>query len=172
MTDIKKQAKENVLAGIIGALLFSLAGGALWFILYQVGFLAGISGLVAVICSIKGYALFSKKESLNGVVISIVIAVLMMVLAWYLCLSLDVYRAYQEWYAAGEVDYTITFWEAIRGAYLFLSEGEILLAYLKDLGIGLVLCVVGAYRFVVDAVRRVRQEQQQAVSAAYEEPVE
>lgn len=125
-----------------------------------------------MIGSIKGYTLFAKKESLNGVVISIVIAVLMMVLAWYLCLSLDVYRAYQDWFANGEVDYTITFWEAVRGAYLFLSDGEILVAYLKDLLIGLLLCVVGAFRFVVDAVRRVRQEQTQPAPAVYKAPLE
>ena len=165
MEENKLQAKENVLSGTVGAVLFSLAGGALWFVLYQVGFFAGISGLVGVICAIKGYALFAKKESLRGVVIAIAAAVLVMVLAWYLCLSLDVYTAYQDWYANGEVDYTVTFWEAVRGAYLFLADGEILLAYLKDLGIGLALCVVGAYRFVADAVRRVKQEKAQAEAA-------
>lgn len=156
----RKQQSENVLAGIIGAFLFSLVGGALWFVLYQVGFVAGISGLVGAVCAIKGYAFFAKKESLKGVVIATVIAVLVMVLAWYLCLSMDVYNAYQEWYANGEVDFTVSFFEAVRGAYLFLSDSEILVPYLKDLGIGLALCAVGAYRFVVDAVRRIKQEQQ------------
>ncbi len=172
MTDNTQCTKENVLAGTIGALLFSLAGGALWFVLYQVGFLAGISGLVAVICAIKGYSLFAKKESLKGVVIAIVSAIFIMVLAWYLCLSLDVYNAYQEWYASGDVDYTITYWEAIRGAYLFLSDSEILLPYLRDLGIGLALCVVGAYRFIIDAVRNIKQGQQEqhTAPATYEEP--
>ena len=43
---IQNDIKENMLAGIVGAFLFSLVGGALWFILYLVGFIAGISGLV------------------------------------------------------------------------------------------------------------------------------
>ena len=56
------QKKENVFAGIVGALLFSFVGGALWVILYQFGYLAGISGLVGVVCAIKGYKIFAKKD--------------------------------------------------------------------------------------------------------------
>ncbi len=149
--------KENVLAGTVGALLFSLVGGVLWFILYQVGFLAGISGLVGVVCSIKGYTIFAKAESLKGIIISIAAAVAVMIIAWYLCLSLDVYNAYQDWYANGEIGYTVTFPEAVRSAYLFFEETDILLAYLKDLGMGLILCVVGAYRFVANTVQRIKQ---------------
>ena len=47
------QERENVLFGIVGAFLFSLVGGALWYVLYQVGFLAGVSGIVGVICAIR-----------------------------------------------------------------------------------------------------------------------
>lgn len=158
--------KEDVLAGAVGALLFALVGGVVWFLLYQLGFLAGISGLVGVICAIKGYNFFSKKESLKGVIIAIVAAVVVMVLAWYLCLSMDVYEAYQEWYAAGEVDFTLTFAESVRGAVLFLAEPEIAAAYLKDLGIGLLLCAVGSFRFVTNAIQNVKQEKE----AAQEQP--
>ena len=152
------EKKENVAAGIVGALLCSLVGGLLWFLLYQFGYLAGISGLVGVVCAIKGYTWFAKKESIKGLVISIVVAVLVMVIAWYLCLAKDVYVAYQDWFAAGEGDYTLTFGEAVGNAYVFLEDSEICFAYLKDLGIGLLLCVVGAFRFVANAVQRVKQE--------------
>lgn len=159
------ERRENVLAGTVGALLFSLAGGVLWFLLYQVGFLAGISGLVGVICAIKGYSVFAKGESLKGVIISVLAAVVIMILAWYLCLSLDVYNAYQDWYANGEVDFTLTFAESVQNAYLFLGEADIALAYFKDLGIGLLLCVVGAGRFVSDAVKRIKATQQAELPA-------
>lgn len=164
-------ARENVVAGTVGALLFSLAGGVVWFLLYQVGFFAGISGLVGVICAIKGYAVFAKQESLKGIVISVVLATLVMVASWYLCLALDVYNAYQEWYAAGEVDFTVTYAEAVRGAYMFFEEPEIRSAYIKDLLIGLALCAVGAYRYVTDAIKRIKQGDQapQQPQAAPEE---
>ena len=148
--------EENVLAGIVGAFLFSLAGGILWYVLYQVGFLAAISGIVGVICAIKGYSLFAKNESIKGIVISIVAAVVVLTIAWYLCLSTDVYNAYQEWYAAGEVDFTLTFWESVRSAYLFLQDSEIAFSYLKDLLIGLALCAFGAVKSISDSVRRVK----------------
>ena len=161
--------EENVLAGIVGALLFSLAGGILWFLLYQVGFLAGISGLIGVICAIKGYSLFSKKESLKGIIISIVAAVIVMVIAWYLCLAFDVFNAYKDWFANGEIDYTITFAEAVKGAYLYLEEPDILVAYLKDLGIGLALCIVGAFSFFSNAVKRIKQEKNDSSVSQIEE---
>ncbi len=149
--------EENILAGIVGALLFSLAGGIVWFVLYQVGFLAAISGIIGVVCAIKGYAIFGKRESTKGVIISTVIAFLVIVLAWYLCLSYDVYLAYQDWYAAGEVDFTITFFEAVSNAHLFLADTEIAVAYLKDLGIGLIFCVVGAFGYVKAAIGKAKK---------------
>lgn len=148
--------KENVLAGIVGAFLFSLAGGIVWFLLYQIGFLAALSGIVGVICAIKGYSIFAKRESVKGVVISSVIAFLVIVIAWYLCISYDVYLAYQDWYANGEVDFTLTFFESIRAAVLFLEDSEILVAYLKDLVIGLIFCVIGAFGYVKSAIGRAK----------------
>ncbi len=149
--------EENILAGIVGALLFSLVGGIVWFLLYQIGFIAAISGIIGVVCAIKGYAIFGKRESVKGVIISTVIAFLVIVIAWYLCLSYDVYRAYQEWYANGEVDFTLTFFESISNAHIFLTEAEIAVAYLKDLGIGLIFCVGGAFGYVKAAIGKVKK---------------
>lgn len=148
--------EENVLAGIVGAFLFSLVGGIIWFVLYQIGFIAAISGIIGVVCAIKGYTVFGKRESLKGVIISTVVAFLVIVLAWYLCLSYDVYQAYQDWYANGEVDFTLTFFESIANAHLFLAETEIAIAYLKDLGIGLLLCIVGAFAHVKSAIGKAK----------------
>ena len=159
------EQKENYLLGALGALLFALSGGIIWFLLYQVGYLAGISGLIGVICAIKGYKLFAKKESLAGVIISVVAAILVMIVAAYFCLSMDVYQAYQEWYANGEVNFTITFTEAVMNAHLFLQDGEILGAYLKDLGIGLLLCVIGASRFVANAMQEVKAQKEAPAEA-------
>lgn len=149
-------AKENVLAGIVGAFLFSLAGGIIWFVLYQIGFLAAISGIVGVVCAIKGYAIFGKRESVKGIILSTIIAFLVIVIAWYACLSYDVYLAYQDWYANGEVDFTLTIFESVANAYIFLTEPDIALAYFKDLGIGLIFCVAGAFGYVKAAIGKVK----------------
>ena len=89
--------QENVIAGAVGAFLFSLAGGVVWFLLWQIGILAGISGVIGVVCAIKGYKVFGKAESKKGVIISVVIAAIVIVIAWYACLSLDVMHAYEQW---------------------------------------------------------------------------
>lgn len=148
--------KENMLAGIVGAFLFSLAGGILWFILYQIGILAGISGIVGVICAIKGYSVFAKGESVKGIIISVAITLVVIVAAWYACLSYDVYKAYQEWYIMGDIDYSITFFDAVRGAYLFLEDSEIATGYFTDLGFGVLLCIVGCFGTVRNAVSKAK----------------
>ena len=160
------EIKENVLAGIVGAFLFSLVGGVLWFVIYMFGFIAGISGLVGAICAIKGYTVFAKKESTKGIVISVVIALLVMVLAWYFCLAYDVYNAYQDWYAAGDIDFTITFAEAVGGAYIFLSEPDIAPAYFGDLAMGLIFCVIGGGSYVVNKIRNAKAKANAPAPAA------
>lgn len=148
--------KENVLAGIIGAFLFALVGGVLWFVLYQVGYLAAISGIVGVICAIRGYSFFAKKESVKGIVISVIMAVIVILIAWYACISYDIYLAYQEWYKAGEVDFSFTFFESVRLVPYFLQDTEFLVAYLKDLIIGLILCAVGCVSYIIKATKKVK----------------
>ena len=147
---------ENRVSGTVGAFLFALVGGAIYFALWQVGYIASISGLIAVVCAFKGYELFAKKESTYGIVISVVMAVLVIAIAWYLCLSQDLYQAYQEWYEAGEVDFTITFGGAVRNAYRFLAEPEIARSYFGSLAIGIGLCALGCISPIRAAIQRTK----------------
>lgn len=161
-----KATKENVLAGAVGAFLFSLVGGILWFVIYQLGYLASISGLVGVICAVKGYTFFAKtkNESVKCLVISTVIAIAVLAIAWYLCVAYDIYLVYQEWYAAGEVDFTYTFFESVQVVPYFFQESDILIAYLKDLGMGLVFAALGIVSYL--ASREKKKKQQAAMEAA------
>ena len=156
---------ENVLAGTVGAFLFALAGGVLWFILWQIGYIAALSGIVAVICAIKGYSVFSKRESVKGVVISVVMSIIVIVIAWYICLSYDIFLAYKEWFANGEIDFEITLFEAIRSAYLYLQEPEIARSYLGSLGLGALFCIIGCIGTVKSAVTKAKN----AVTTAKEQ---
>ncbi|MBR3593435.1 MAG: hypothetical protein IKL44_02050 [Clostridia bacterium] len=154
--------KENVVAGVFGALLFSLVGGILWFVLYQVGFIAGISGLAGVFCAIKGYTIFAKKESIKGIVIAVVAAIIMIVIAWYVCMAKDVYDLFQDLYASGDVYYTITFGEALSRSIPFLSEVDVLSDYIVDLLIGLGLCIFVAASYVKSAASRIKNAENPA----------
>ncbi|MBR5773403.1 MAG: hypothetical protein IKY44_01000 [Clostridia bacterium] len=148
---------ENVFAGIVGSFLFSLVGGVVWFLLWQADILAAISGIIGVVCAIKGYSIFAKKESIKGIVISVIISLLVMVLAWYFCLAYDVYNKYQNDFAQGYIDFTITFGAAFRNAYYFLEGSE---GYYSGLAMGLVFCVIGGAGYASAAIKRVKAAKQ------------
>ena len=156
---VKNNVEENVLAGMVGAFLFSLAGGILWYVLYQIGFIASISAIIGVIAAIKGYSFFSKKESLKGIIIAVVIALIVIVIAWYLCLSTDVYLVYGEWFASGEIDYEITFADAVWGSYNYLFDAEVGPSYWGDLAIGVVLGAIGCIQPIRSALSRSKRSQ-------------
>lgn len=160
------EVSERVGFGLVGAFLFSLAGGIIWFVLWQINIIAGISGFIAVICAIRGYAFFAKKESLKGVILSTIIAVLVIIIAWYFCLSFDCWQAYKAWYEEGEIDYTISFFDAVRSAWMYLTEPDIAFAYLKDLVIGLIFCVIACIKPISDAIARAKAAKNPPVTAA------
>ena len=164
--DNNVNTKENVLAGAVGAFLFSLVGGILWFVLWQLGFLAAISGLVGVICAVKGYTFFAKtkRESKACLILSVIISMLVLAIAWYACVAYDIYLAYQEWFAAGEVDFTVTFFEAVNAVPYFFEDSEILLPYLGNLGMGLLFAVLGVISYL--ASREKKMKAQVAAEAA------
>ena len=169
-TNQNNNLRENVIAGIVGAFLFSLVGGALWYVLYQMGFIAGISGLVGAVCAIKGYAVFAKKESMKGIIIAVVMALIVMVIAWYLCLAQDAYNAHLTWYEEGEIDYVLTYFEAVRGSYIYIFDADIGPAYIKDLVMGLVFCVIGGGSYVVNKMKTAKQAAAEVPAAAAEAP--
>ena len=168
--------KENVAAGIVGAFLFSLVGGVLWFALYQVGYMASFSGFVGVVCAIKGYRWLAKKESVKGVVIAAVVALLVLVLAWYCCLAKDVYTEfyqpmYESFSAMGYAVEEPSFFRSLLEAYTFLEDPEIAEGYFIDLGFGLAMGILGGAGSVVAAIKRAKaQSQPQPFYPAYGDP--
>ena len=162
-----QQTPENVIAGIVGAFLFSLAGGLIYYGLYQLGFIASIAGLVGVVLAIKGYSVFAKKESIKGVIIAFIVALLVLVLAWYLCMAQDIYKAYHMWFEEGEVDYAPTFGEACRAVPAFLREPEIGPAYIKDLALSLVFALVGGLGTVITTIKTIKNKRSIPSEATY-----
>lgn len=138
----------NILAGIVGAFLFSLIGGLLYFVVYQIGFIAGICGLVIFILANFGYGLFAKtknKESLVGLIVSIVAMVVMIFLAEYFCISFEIYSLYREQGA--------TFFEAVKVTPEFLAEPEVSAAFFKDLIIAYILGFIASIGNIVNIVK-------------------
>ena len=57
----------NIIAGVVGSFLFSLLGGLVYFLIYQLDIIAGISGLIIFVLANFGYNLFAKPSTKNSV---------------------------------------------------------------------------------------------------------
>jgi len=150
---IKELPPENIVAGTVGALLFSLVGAVLYFIIYQIGYIAGICGLITVVCAIKGYAFFGKRESVKGIVIAIAISVVMLLVAEYISIAYTIYNDFNALYEAGQLEFKITLADAIRGTMSYILEfPEMMSAVIRDVLIMLALSAVGAFSSVKNAI--------------------
>ena len=63
MEQAKKTRQENVAAGLVGALLGSLAGVLCTVVIGQMGYVTSISGLVMAVGALKGYELLGGRLS-------------------------------------------------------------------------------------------------------------
>ncbi len=145
-------AEENVLFGVIGAFLFSLVGGVLYFVLYQIGYISALSGLVAVVCSIKGYSFFAKKESKRGIIISVIIAAIVIILAWYVSFCNDMLPVYAEALKNGEVDWApANIFEYFPYGFWDLTVNPL---YFIDLLIALALGGVACFSYLSNKSKR------------------
>ncbi len=86
-----EEVHENVIAGIGGAILFSLGGVIIYVILYQFNFIASISAFVTFTLATLGYGIFSgnrKSTSLASVLTPIIVTVVMIFVAEYIAVIL------------------------------------------------------------------------------------
>lgn len=65
--------RENILTGIVGALIGAAIGALSIILLSQLNIVAAISGLILAVCTLKGYELLGGKLSKTGVVICVVL---------------------------------------------------------------------------------------------------
>ncbi|MBR6745096.1 MAG: hypothetical protein IKM00_07780, partial [Clostridia bacterium] len=83
-----------------------------------------------------------------------------------LCIGYDIYLAYQEWFAAGEVDFTLNFFESVRVIPLFLAEKEILVGYLANLGLGLLFAGLGVISYLSSREKKMKKQAAEAAARA------
>ena len=141
---VKPVGKENVVLGILGALLLSLVGAVLYFAVYQIGVIAAVCGLAIFLLANFGYVKFSKAGTLTtkGIIVSAIITLLMIFFAEYFCLSFEIYKVYR-------TDYDINIFDAIGVTSSFLEDKDILTGFIKDLAIAYVLSIVAIVSEIV-----------------------
>lgn len=138
-----QQKKENVLGGVVGALLGSLIGVAAIVLLSQLGYVAALSGLLMAVCTLKGYELLAGKLSTKGIVISSVLMIVMTLLGDQLDWAIIIARELEvDFFTAFRVFPELLAYEVIDvGNYV----GNLVLLYLFGL--------LGAVPTIINAVK-------------------
>ncbi|MGL5354727.1 MAG: hypothetical protein ACRDA5_15650, partial [Clostridium sp.] len=138
---------SNIITGTIGALLGSLVGVALWVIVFQLGYIASICGMIIAICAMKGFQLFGGKLNKSGIIITLIITIAMVYLSNYLSYSIDVYNAFK----ATE---DITVFDAIRNlGNLFAEFPDLKSEFNKNLLMGYGFTLLGTFSIFKNALK-------------------
>lgn len=87
-----ENVKENVLLGLVGALIGSIVGAGIIILLGWIGVFASFAGFVLAFGTLMGYKSFGKKLSIKGIVICVVIMIVMTLLANHVVWTVDIYR--------------------------------------------------------------------------------
>ena len=127
--------KENVALGTLGAFLGSLVGVVLWMILYRIGIIAAICGALMVYCSIRGYEKLGHVLTKKGLIISTLICILMIFIAEYASLAIEVYIQLKDIYVMSII-------EALEVTPSFLGDSNVLPYFIKDLVIGYLFLII------------------------------
>lgn len=117
VNDAPAQKPENLVAGIVGAIIGAALGGGAIILLSQLGYVASISGLILAVCTLKGYELLGGRLSTKGIVISIVL----MLVTPYIADRLDWAILIMQEFA----DLNVTFGQAFAAVPELIAEGAI-----------------------------------------------
>lgn len=138
----------NVAMGFLGAALFGLAGAVLYFIMYQIGIIAGICGLVMFIAAQYGYNMLAKPQKKNptvSLVIAIVVTIVLIFVAEYVSVTYSVCSEFND------LGVNVGFFDVFEALPELLTEtdlwgefyGDLAFAYIAG-GVGIVINIVSA----------------------------
>lgn len=147
-SDVNINENGNILAGVVGAFLFSIIGGLLYFVIYQAGFIAGICGLVIFVLANFGYSLLAKtknKASLPGLIASIAAMIVTIYVAEYVCISFEIFQAFKE--------FGITIFDAIKATPDFLKEAQIRDGFVEDIAFAYIFGFLATIGNIVNIVK-------------------
>lgn len=134
--EIKSAGNGNIAGGIIGAILGAMIGVVLWVLIYQLGYISALVGAAMVFCAFQGYKLLGGRLNLVGIIVCCVISILMLLVAEYITLGVEVYKVYSGY---------ISIFEALGSVPGLLQESEVVAAVGQDLLFGYVLMALGAW---------------------------
>ncbi len=76
--DAQRRGKhDNMIGGIVGALLGSLLGVVAIILFSRLGYVAAISGVILAVCTLKGYEMLGGKLNTKGIIICCILMLVM-----------------------------------------------------------------------------------------------
>lgn len=128
---------ENVLTGVVGALIGAVLGGASIVLLSQLGFVASVSGLILAVCTLKGYELLGGQLTKKGIIISCVLMAITPYIADRIDWAIIIAQTF-----AGE---GVTLGMAFAAVHEVIAENDMLGDYFMSLGMIYLFVVIGAF---------------------------
>ena len=146
----KAKARSNVVTGIIGALLGSLVGVALWVGIYKLGYIAGIAGAIMIVSAMFGYEKLGGGLDLKGIIISVVICIGMIYISERICISMQLYEEFKDLkYYFGDVSFS----DCYKSMFAILKDAEKESVFWGELGIGYLLFAIASVSYIVKSVK-------------------
>ena len=137
----RKSQPGNVLLGLVGPVIGAVPGVILWLLIYRLGYIAAVCGLLLAFGAVKGYSMLGKRLDVKGTVISVIVSVVMLVVALMLCYGWALYDVF------GPEGFT--FLDCILAVPTTLAVyPEILTTFVGEFIIGLLLTGVGSFASV------------------------
>ena len=141
------KAPENVLLGLIGALVGAVLGGASIILLSQLGYIASISGFILAICTLKGYELLGKRLSKKGIVLCVILMIVTPFVADWIDWSIYLMKDFPE-YGLNLAEACVMFGELMSEGLVVMSE------YFKNLGMIYLFVILGAFSTIKNALKK------------------
>lgn len=143
----RPKEKSSVIPGTVGALLGSLVGVLVWFIIYRLGYISAWSGLVMAVGAMWGYEKLGRALDLKGILISTVIVLAMVYVTNRLC------WAYEFMDGINKYGGDVTFGDCFKQLEDLIKEFDLRSEYIRDLVIGYFLTVIGMLSMIVSSIR-------------------
>lgn len=137
--------KSKLIPGIVGALLGSLIGCVVYFLIWQLGFIASAAGLVTAVCAFKGYEMLGGVVDKKGVFICIAMIIFSIYFANRLAWAYEAYSVYKE-IGAG-------FFMCFRVIKEIIKESDLTGEYYTNLVLSYLFTIFGSFQSVKNAFK-------------------
>lgn len=139
--------KSKFIPGIVGALLGSMLGCVVYFLLWQLGYIAAVAGLVTAVCAFKGYEMLGGVVDKKGVFACIVVIIFAVFFSNQIAWAYDAFSAFKE------LGYSVGFFDCFRSLKGIIAESDLTGQYYADLAIAYGMTILGGFRSVINAFK-------------------